>query len=336
MERVTIVGLGPVGISMGLALRRASPSGAEVIATSGDRRALSAASRMGAADHCQRDVASAAEGARLLILDILPDETEALFKKIAPALDVGCVVTDTGFSKVNVMEWASSLLPHGTSFVGGRPLLKDPPSRLDDANAALFEGIDYCVIPGKTAGQESLRRVVDFVEALGANPLFMGAEEHDSYQAAMAFLPRILSSAFVTATTGRGSWRDMQHMAAAEFDDMSRMTSADPRQSEAACLANRDALLHWVDLMIAELDSYRRKIANKNDDTGILDSFVEAWEARSRWESGASAEARQVSLPSAGQMMASTFLGSRLVERYRRIVGTGPKSKSGWRYQKRS
>ena len=214
--------------------------------------------------------------------------------------------------------------------------MKDAPSRLDEASAALFEGIDYCVIPGKTGDRESLRRVVDFVEALGANPMFMGADEHDSYQAAVACLPRILSSAFVTATTGRGSWRDMQRIAAAEFDDMSRMASADPGQSEAACLANRDALLHWVDLMIAELDSYRHKIANNSDDIGILDSFVEAWEARSRWESGATAEAGQMSFPSAGQMVASTFLGSRLVERYRRIVGTSPKSMSGWRYRKRS
>lgn len=329
MERITIVGTGPIGVSIGLALVRSGLRDTEVVGSSGDRAALSKAEKMGAMDKSIPGLRSAIEGAHLVILDTPLSETKELLEAIGPRLEDGCVVTDTGSAKVRVLEWAEQYLPRGVSFVGGRPLPRQVVSDVEDADPQLFEGINYVVIASNKADQESVRTVVGLVEKLGAKPIFLDAHEHDSYAAAMNYLPVVLSSAFVTATGGSDGWREMHRLAASEFSDLSRLAANDPQDNEVACLANPEALVHWIDQMITALYAYRNQIKDGSDE--LLDSFVKAWEARARWEVGAVVASDGPAIPTAGDSMATLFFGEKLLDRYRQIRGAEPK-KSRWRY----
>lgn len=333
MERITIVGMSPIGASIGLGLKRARLRDTEVVGTSRDRDALSTASKIGAVDRTVANLSSAVQGAQLVVLDAPINEIKELLEVIGPILEDGCVLTDTGSAKIPVIEWADENLAAGTSFVGGHPLLKKQVQSLDDADSSLFESIHYCVIPAKSANQQSVKTVVGLVEALGAKPLFLDAHEHDSYAAAMNYLPTVLSSAFVTATAGSEAWREMHRLAASDFGDFSRLASNDPLDNEAASLANPDALVHWLDEMITELYAYRNRIKDRSDD--LLDSFVQAWEARARWEANVVLDSEGPRLPSAGDSMASAFFGERLTERYRKMRDGEPKS-SRLKYFRRS
>jgi len=330
VERITIIGMGPIGASMGLAIRRAQLGNTEVIGTSRDRSALSTASQMGAVDDAVGSLRAAINGARLVILDTPLRDTRELLEAIGPVLDDGCVVTDTATSKAQVMEWAEQHLPDGISFVGGHPLTKERPRNLSEADASLFEGMTYCVIPARSADPQSVKTVVGLVETLGAKPLFIDAYEQDSYAAAMTYLPMVLSSAFVTTTTGSDVWREMHRLATSEFGHMSSMASNDPMDNQAACLASPDALVHWLDQMITELHTYRDLIEERSDE--LLDVFIRAWEAKARWEAGAVIEDNQPRLPSAGESMARVFIGERLTRRYRQFTDSDSKKKSSWRY----
>ena len=330
MERIAIIGMGPLGASIGLGLKKAQLANTEIVGSSGDRDALSRAMKMGAVDQTTMSLGAAIDGAQLLILDMPVADMEELLEAIGPILEEGCVVTDTSATKIPVMQWADQHLPRGISFVGGHPLPKKLPQTLDEAEASIFEGVDYCVIPSKSADQRSVRTVVGLVERLGAKPLFLDLHEHDSYAAAMTYLPIVLSSAYVTATTGSEAWRDMHRLAASEFSEFSRFASVDPADNEAACLANPDALVHWLDQMIAELYSYRNQIKERSD--MLLEPFIKAWEARARWEAGVVAEDNEPRTPSATESMASALVGTRLVERYREMTNKEKTRKSNLKY----
>ena len=188
---------------------------------------------------------------------------------------------------------------------------------MQDADHTIFDGVNYTVTPSKSADDAAIRTVVGLVESLGARPLFLDASEHDSYAAAMHYLPIVMSSAFVNATAGSDGWREMHKLAEAGFGDYSQLASNDPMDNEAVCLADPDTLVHWVDQLILELYAYRNQI--KEDGQGLLERFVEAWELRARWEAGAvERDDNAVSLPSSGESMATAFFGSRLSSRLRK------------------
>ena len=333
MERITIIGMSPIGASIGLALMRARLRNTEIIGTSVDRNALTTAAKMGAMDKAISNVRSAVEGAELIIIDTPLTETRDALELVGGTAPDECVVTDTGAAKVRVIEWAQEALPPKLSFVGGHPLPKNPLTSLDDASASALDGVDYCIIPSSNAEGEALRTVVGLVERVGAKPLFLDAKEHDSYAAAMTYLPIVLSSAFVTATTQAEGWREMHRLAASEFAEVSRYAGNDPLDSELASRASPEELVHWLDQMIATLYSYRNQI--KEDSEDLLDAFIKAWEARARWEADAVVSSDAPGLPSASSSMASAFLGDRLAKRMRELGGGKEEPEKKFQYLRR-
>ena len=337
MDRITIVGMGPIGASIGLALKQAQLPDLEVVGTSGDGRALSAASKVGAVDSTTGNLRSGIANAGLVILDAHVAETRELLEAIGPVLDDGCIVTDTSPSKVPLMNWADENLPRGISFVGGRPLPKSVPGDVEEADPSIFEDTDYCIIPSRSADQAAVRTVVGLVERLKAKPLFLDPHEHDSYAAAMTYLPIVMSSAFVTATAGSESWREMHRLATSEFREFSSLASDDPQDNRDASMASPEALVHWLDQLITVLYGYRNQIKDNSD--GLFDSFINAWEAHAKWESGAAGgdgEEGRARIPTAGESMATFMVGGRLADRYREYTDRDKKKKAGWRYPRKT
>lgn len=328
MERIAIIGMGPIGVSIGLGLRRSGLEHTEVVGMDRNRDALSQAKELGSLDRATGNLRGALKGAQLVVLDTLLPDTRDMLEAIGPDLDKGCVVTDTGAAKVQVMEWARTYLPAGTSFVGGRPILRQPVSRLDDADATLFNDSYYCVIPAESADPEAVKSVVGMVESLGANPLFLDAHEHDFYAAALVGLPVLLSAALVSSTTASPSWREMSRLAGSEFREASNLAASDPLDSAVFCHASVDALDHWLGRVIAELTVYKEQL--RETDEMLLKSLIRAWEERARWEAGKVVEKTSFDVPSAAQSAGEALFGSRLVKRYRQI--TGAIRRPPWKY----
>jgi prephenate dehydrogenase len=327
--------MGPIGASIGLALKRAHLPDLEVVGTSGNGRALSAASKIGAVDSTTGNLRSAITDAGLVILDTHVGETLEILEAIGPVLDDGCIVTDTCPTKVPLVSWAEKNLPRGISFVGGRPMPKSTPDSVEQADPSIFRDTEYCIIPSKSADQASVRTVVGMVERLEAKPLFLDPHEHDSYAAAMTYLPVVVSSAFMTATAGSESWREMHRLATSEFRHLSELASRDPQDSRDAAAANPDTLVHWLDQLITVLYDYRNRVKDGSD--ALLDSFINAWEAHARWEAGAVGEDEdRVRIPTAGDTMATFLVGGRLAERYREYTQRDKKKKASWKYLRKT
>src|ERR1700754_1142934 len=129
MQRVLIVGLGLIGGSIGLALRRWSEEHKvdnrkplEVVGFDPNLDHQRAAEKMGAVDKGAWDLAKAAREADVVVLAMPVVAMREAISDVAPHLQPGVVVTDTGSTKAQVLDWAHATLPSGVHFVGGHPM----------------------------------------------------------------------------------------------------------------------------------------------------------------------------------------------------------------------
>ena len=317
MERITIIGVSPVGASIGLALMARNLRNTEVVITSRERSVMSAVSKMNAAHATVSGLRSAVDGAQLIVLDVPVSETREILEAIGPTLEPDAVVTDTTNIKEPVMKWASEYLRPDASFVGGHPLLKNIPDSVEEADASIFKDAKYTITPTDDVDDQAIRTVVGLVDAIGAQPLFLDPSEHDSYAAAMYHLPMIMSSAFVTTTAGSEGWREMHRLADTQFDSFGRHATNDPLDNEAVCISNPEAIVHWVDQLILELYNYRNEI--KEGDEALVDRFARAFEYKAKWEANAVIPNNSPVLPTAGESMMTAMFGSKLSERLRSL-----------------
>jgi prephenate dehydrogenase len=331
MDRITIIGYSNIGLSMALGIKGIALKDTEIVGTSGDRRWRDKAVKTGAFDEVVSNLGDALRGANLVILDTLPSETNDMVKAIGPVLENGCIVTYTGKSMAQVLQLADTHFGPDTTFVAGRPLLQAATDDLDGADAAVFDGTHYCLVPSLKARPEGVKTVVGLVEALGATPLFIDAHEHDSYASAVTLMPSILSSALMNAVSDSPAWRDMSKLAGDEFREMSKLTSGDPLDLAAAIESNTEPVVHWIDQMIGALTAYREIIQGPKD--VVEDSLIQAWEERAKWEMGGIVEDSGPEAPSAGETVASMFVGRRLAGRVKDMNNAN--KSAPWRYTKK-
>ncbi|MCH7484834.1 MAG: prephenate dehydrogenase/arogenate dehydrogenase family protein [Chloroflexi bacterium] len=274
-RRVVIIGLGLIGGSIGLRLKAAELPGLDIVGSDIDRASERAAKKAGAIDHGEHDLTKTVRDAQLVIIAVPIAALRDVFTAIAPHLADGAVVTDTASTKGEVMKWAAELLPETISFVGGHPMAGKEQAGIDHADAALFEGRAYCICPTVSASPTSIQSVVGLAQALGAEPVFIDAEEHDVYAAAISHLPLITATALFSLLRESPSWDDLGQLASTGFRDMTRLASSDPSMSNAIWKTNREAIIHWVDRLTEELQRMRGMLSDAKDEE-LFKLFAEA------------------------------------------------------------
>ncbi len=169
--------------------------------------------------------------------------------------------------------WAKEILPQHVSFVGGHPMAGKEKMGIDAAEAGLFEGKTYCIVPSPTARETAVNSVVGLAELVKAVPVYMDAEEHDSYVAAVSHLPLVVSTALFSLARDSLAWPEMSQLASSGFRDVTRLASGSPDMSHDICRTNRDNLVHWLNRMAQELLKYRDLIQG-GDDEELLKAFA--------------------------------------------------------------
>jgi prephenate dehydrogenase len=253
MGKLTIVGLGLIGGSMGLALSRASNVKAEIVGYDREYEVAQRALKAGAVQKAALSLEEAVRGASLVIVATPIMTVRRVFDEMAPYLQSGAVITDTASTKDQILRWADEYLPSDVHFVGGHPMAGKEKSGPQAAEATLFEGRPYCVIPGISAADGAVHSIVGLAEAIGARPFFLDAQEHDAYAAAISHLPLLSSIALFKLAKGSSAWPELGGMAGPAFYDLTRLASGEPEMSQDIFLTNRDNVLHWLDRYTVEL-----------------------------------------------------------------------------------
>ena len=258
MQNVTIIGLGLIGGSLGLALKRWSAENDNALKLTGfdtniEHQQL--AKRMKAVDSVPWSLPDAIADADIVILAIPVGAMKQAFIDIAPHLQAGAIVTDTGSTKTEVLAWAKAL-PDSVDFVGAHPMAGGSQS-LEAASADLFDGASWIICPSPTADELAIQTVLGLVAATNGEPFFVEPEEHDAYVAGISHLPFVVASALVKATMSDTSWRDMKTLASSGFRDTTRVALGSPEMHRDIVMTNREAISRWVDTLIGTLTEFR-------------------------------------------------------------------------------
>ena len=280
--RIAIIGLGLIGGSLGLALRKAD-AGFEVVGFARRPEVASRAFELGAVDRTELSLLSAVKGADLVIISTPAMAMKGILAEMGVGLRQGSIVTDTASTKARVLDWAKQTLPPSVSFIGGHPMAGKEASGVEAADGDLFRGCNYLLIAGSGASEEARDRVAAMVRQIGANPLFMDASEHDSLVAGISHLPLLISVALVAVTTKSPLWPKMATLAASGFRDLSRLASGDPLMSRDICLTNREPIIKWIDDYIEELRALRYLISEGGEIDGLEEAFIQVRKERERW-----------------------------------------------------
>lgn len=332
MPKVAIIGLGLIGGSIGLALKRANLPDLDIIGHDAEYGVNGRARKRGAIDKEAKQPAQAAEGAALVIIATPILQVRAAFEAIAPALAGGAVVTDTASTKAEVMRWAEELLPDDVSFIGGHPIAGKETSGIDAADAALFEGRAWAIVPAIDASEAAIKTVENFVSLTGAVPTSIDAEEHDSYLAAVSHLPLMLSTALFSLASRSQAWPELAAVAGPGFRDTTRLASSSPSMSHDISLTNRKNLVHWIDRYLEELQGLRTIIDSSDTQEELIERFATVQAARDAFMVAPPPKPvpEQPTDPmTAGERMMSFMVGEYVVRRTKEVQELMEKRASG-------
>ena len=286
-SRVTIVGLGFIGGSMGLALKK-SKLDVEIIGHDKDSSVAARAHKRGAVDSTKWNLIDACDGAGLIVLALPIDGVKSTLAALQPHLAPGVIVTDTATTKTAVLEWAASL-PAGVEFIGGDPVIKadyaGANAGIDAADAEIFNDAAYCIVPSKTSAAQAVDTLASLATILGAKPYFIDAAEHDGLMAAVQHLPALLATALLAATARSDGWREMSKVAGADYRTATGVAPADAAAAREQFLAHRSDLVRWIDAVSKELHDLREMLDRQ--DAAALEALVDgAAVERTRWLRG--------------------------------------------------
>jgi prephenate dehydrogenase len=282
VNRVAILGTGLIGSSIGLAIKAARPS-AQISGYDASGDHLRRAQSSKAIDR-RASLRDALADADLVIVSTPVGAMKALFEEIGPLLPVEALVMDTGSTKAQVLHWAEQLLPNGVRFVGGHPMAGKTEAGPDAADAKLFQGAVWCLVPLPTAPRDAIDDAVRLVESFGAAPYFLDADEHDGLVASVSHLPYIMSVALIGHLGRERSWRETASLAAGGFAYATHLTDSDPQMFADIARTNRDNLIRRIDLYMDELAALREAIASDAPD--LKERFEQSRALHVDWLSG--------------------------------------------------
>jgi prephenate dehydrogenase len=254
-HRIAIIGLGLVGGSWGLALKK---RGFESLRVGYDRpEILERALRVGAIDQGEENPRLAARGADLIILATPVGEILRLLPAFSSIALPHALITDVGSTKRSILEAARKDFGHAPLFLGGHPLAGKERSGIENAQADLFENAIYAVVPNSADDLEDSRAKAfcALVRRLGGRVLVMNATEHDESAAYVSHLPQLLSTA-LASLAGEKSGLSLE-LAASGFRDVTRLAESPYLLWRDICATNTENIQQALDALIGKLQTLR-------------------------------------------------------------------------------
>jgi prephenate dehydrogenase len=282
-KKIVIFGVGLIGGSFALALRKANAVG-EVVGFGRSAQTLAQAQQLGIVDRIGQDVAAEVGDADLVLLATPVGQMAELMARIAPHLGPNTLITDGGSTKSDVVRDAYAQLGGRVAqFVPAHPIAGAEQSGAAAARADLYVGKKVVLTPLPENTPQAVARVQAAWQACGANIHLLTHAEHDAVFAAVSHLPHLLSFALVHDLAQRDNRDVLLSFAASGFRDFTRIAASSPEMWRDICLANRVALLQELQTYIAELTQMSAALA-VGDAAQLEQTFRTARELRASWK----------------------------------------------------
>ena len=266
-RRVAIIGVGVIGGSLGLAIKRRFRS---TYVVGMDRRdVLRKALKRGAIDEGTTRLSVAVDGADLVLLATPVSVIFAFLPKVAEFISPHTLVSDVGSVKDSIVHAAVRCFPGG-NFIGGHPMAGVELSGVEAAHPLLFENAVYVLTPTRHNPSSLVRRFAGFLEELGARIAILDARTHDEVASAVSHLPQLTAVALTNVAGHRHkSSRRHLRLAAGGFRDLTRIASSKPEIWKDILSYNSDEIRKSLDLLIRELATYRKLLKGRRSSSLI-------------------------------------------------------------------
>ena len=281
-QKVTLVGVGLLGGSLGMALRKRRLA-ASVVGFVRREASIAECESAGAVDKATLDLATAVKGAEIVVLCTPIAQMRSLVKQMLPALKRGAVVTDVGSVKGSVVRDVESLLAKaGAHFVGSHPMAGAERMGVSAARADLFNGAVCVVTPTAKSRPAAVSKVGQLWQAMGGRLLRLTPQAHDKFVSRSSHLPHVVAALLANQILCPRQPKEQAMLCANGFRDTTRIAASSPEMWRDIALANRANLLQALDDFTAALQEFRKDLKGK-DEAAVSSFFEQAKQRREHW-----------------------------------------------------
>jgi prephenate dehydrogenase len=275
---VTIVGVGLIGASLGLALKKAGVA-TKVLGVGRSKENLDQAQKMGAIDGAV-DLVEAAKQSDVIVLCMPVAQMRATFEIIESHLESRTMITDAGSIKGDVILAAKEVLGKKVcQFVPAHPIAGGAQHGASAAKADLFQGKQTIVCPLQENSPEDTALIMGFWESVGSIVKKISVVQHDAIYAAVSHLPHLLSYALMASVVNSEDADQKLGHVGAGFKDFTRIAASSPEMWRDICIGNRAAILQELDRYLL-IVNHMRKLVAEGDGEGLEKLFNKASKAR--------------------------------------------------------
>jgi len=258
LRQITVLGLGLLGGSIGLAVLHSIPR-VKVVGYTHRPRTRAKARQLAVATEIVDDIAKSVSTADLVILATPISTFEKYFSQIAGTLPSGCIVTDVGSTKVWPHRWAAKTLPRNVHYVGSHPVAGSEQRGVEFARDDLFDRAICILTTTKGTNHKAVQTLRKFWTALGCCVKLMRPADHDRIFANVSHLPHVTAAALINANNS-----EELKFAGKGFIDTSRIASGPANIWTDVLLTNANNVARGIDRITLELANLRKAITSQN------------------------------------------------------------------------
>ena len=278
IKQITIIGVGLIGGSFALALKKAGYPG-KIVGTGRREESLQKALDLGVIDEYYLNMEQAVKKAELVLLAVPMSAMRTTLATIKNHLQPHAIVTDAGSSKVSFIRDAEQVFNDLTHVVPGHPIAGREKSGVSASLDNLFKGRRVILTPTEGSAELAVHSVTRLWEMTGAVVEIMAPEYHDQMLAATSHLPHVLAYSVVNTLADKYQADEIFRYGAGGFRDFTRIASGDPVMWRDICLANQGAILEILDAYQRNLCDIQTMIQN-SDGEGLYKAFANSKKVR--------------------------------------------------------
>lgn len=286
--QMTIIGLGQVGASAGMALAKHKES---IVRVGHDmsRDAVNLAKENDAVDRIALTLSGGVKDADIVFLALPLQEMRAVLEHIGQDLKDEALVIDTSPLKKPVLAWVDELLPDTCSYVGFTPVINadylgECEFGPEAAHEDLFRDNLMGIITDQTASNKAIKMAANLAQLLGAFPYFSDAVEMDGLMSMVHMLPQVLAAAMLKISQDAPGWREARKVAGKSYYQMINSFGQDelPGTLASSLVNNKENAVRLIDDLISALLAIRDGIDPASYEE-MEDSFTKLQQGRDLW-----------------------------------------------------
>ena len=254
-NRVAIVGVGLIGGSIGLAIKKRRLA-REVIGISRHRKTINLAIKRGAIDWGSLDI-QAVSRADLVILAAPVNSIIKIGIKINSIVHPKTLITDVGSVKESIVKILQKALPN---FVGTHPLMGTEKQGVINAQEDLFQGSLCVLTPTKKTPKEALRIIRRLWIELGARIVYLSPARHDKLISYVSHLPHMIAFSLLQSVP-----HNSLYLASRGLKDTTRIAASPETLWKDILLSNSKNILAAIDKFLSSLSKTKTAIIKKDE-----------------------------------------------------------------------